>query len=298
MKKFFPFAHYLALILGAAAITLRLIMLLGGTDERDLYPANHPAWIALCLLAVAATVFFFLVSRHTEAKRSYRQNFPASLPGALGCLAGGAAIAATGLTELTDTLGLVLGITSVLGGGALIYGGWLRLKGRKTPFFVHMLPCLYFALRIFSMGRILGAEPEISRYLFRFLAALATLMAAYQLWGFDVGLGHRNKSLFWSLTATVLSMAAIPGSPDKLLYLGTALWLITNLCSLAPARRARRPIAVPTYEELQIHPVEAPVPTPEITPDEVEPQVEAKPEEMTAEEIIAWALEDLDKMTD
>ncbi len=296
MKKFFPFAHYLALILGAAAITLRLIMLLGGTDERDLYPVNHPAWIALCLLAVAATVFFLLVSRHTEAKRSYRQNFPASMPGALGCLAGGAAIAVTGVADLPDSLSFVTGASSLLAGAALLYGGWLRLKGRKAPFWVHMLPCLYFALRVFTMGRILGAEPEISRYLFRFLAVLAILMAAYQLWGFDVGLGHRNKSLFWSLTATFLSMAAIPGSPDRLLYLGASLWLITNLCSLAPARKVRRPIAVPTCEEIQIQPVEAPAPILEITPDEAEP--EKAPEEMTTDETIAWILEGLDNMTD
>ncbi len=267
-------AQYLAPILGAIAMVLRMLMLVTGTDDRGLYPHNHPAWILLCILTVAVAIFFFLLSRKTDARRSYRANFPASAAGAFGHLAAALTIGITSVLELRDNLGVPMGILGLCSSVTLALGGWLRLQGRKPDFYVHMLPCFYLVVRIFSLGRVLGAEPEISRYLFRILATLTCLVAAYQLWGFDVGLGNRNKSLFWSLTASFLCLAAAPGSPDSLLYMGLAVWLLTNLCTLAPRKK---------------HRAQAQKPLSTVRPT----TVPAEPADMDIDQLIAWALEDL-----
>ncbi len=265
-----PGVKYLAPILGAIAMVLRMLMLVSGTDDRGLYPHHHPAWILLCILSVAVTLFFFLLSRKTDARRPYRANFPASPTGAFGHLAAALAMGITSILEISENLGLLMCILGLGSSLALALGGWLRLRGRKPDFYVHMLPCFYLAVRIFSLGRVLGAEPEASRYLFRFLAVLACMVAAYQLWGFDVGLGNRNKSIFWSLTASFLCLAAVPGSPDGLLHVGLAVWLLTNLCDLAPRRkrRARKP---------------APLPQP----------IPPAPSDMDIDQLIAWVRENL-----
>ncbi len=271
MMYFLPGAKYLAPILGAIAMVLRMLMLLGGTDDRGLYPEFHPAWIALCILSLLVSAGFFLLSRSTDPRRAYRRNFPASVPGAFGHLAGAAGMAITAIIQWKAPIGPYLGILGILSALCLALGGWLRLQGKKPGFYVHMVPCLYFALRIFATGRMLGAEPELSRYLFSFLATLACMMASYHLWGFDVGLGNRHSSLFWSLSAAYLCMAAVPGGNDGILFIGTTIWLLTNLCTLTP-RKTRRPAPVR----------EAPIPAP------------AHPEEMDMDALIAWVKEDLD----
>ncbi len=273
MLPVLPGAKFLAPILGAIAILLRMLMLLTGPDDRGLYPTYHPAWVLLCVLAVLVVAFFFLLSRNTDTRRPYRVNFPPSTAGAFGHLAAALAIGITCIRELPENLGQLLGLLGILSAISLALGGWLRLTGRKPAFYVHMLPCFYLGVRLFALGKVVGAEPEASRYLFRFLAVLACLPATYQLWGFDVGMGNRNKSIFWSLTAAFLCLAAIPGSPDGLLHAGLALWLLTNLCDLAPRRRRRIP-AKKTTPTVQ--------PAPAATAD------------MDIDQLIAWVLEGLD----
>ncbi len=295
MRNALKNAHLIGLTCGAVGILLRLWMLLGGTDDRDLYPADHPAWILLCLVSLCAVIFFFLLSRHTEPRRSYKNNFPASGLGAAGYLAAATGIAVSGFAHFGDFLGNLTGIAAILSALALIFGGWQRLQGNRTTFLSHALPCLYLVLRVFTMGRILGAEPETSRYLFSFLATLASLLACYELWGFDVGLGHRNNSIFWSLTAAYLCLAAMPGDSDRLAYLGLALWFLSNLCNLKPLRRVKK--AAPAEPQPELLPQEDPLPAPAEEPLPPEPGIESAhaPGDMDTDALIAWLMEDLDE---
>ncbi len=239
MKKLFPYTPFLALLLSTAGTGCHLWLIANGTDERNLYPAFHISMVLLGILTAAALVLFWLLSRQTDAKRNYGHNFPASPLGAAGHLAAAVGILLTGLQQLTGGQALV-GILALLASLGLILGGYGRLQGRKPQILVHLLPCLYFALSLFTSGRVLGSEPELIRYLPGFLANVAAILACYQLWGFDggVNLGNRNKSLFWSLTAAYLCFVAVPGNDQWPLYLGVGLWFITNLCSLRPMRRS------------------------------------------------------------
>lgn len=260
MRKFLRYADVLVLFSGALGLLLRLILRMAGTDERGLYPANHPAWITLCILSVLFVGFLWLLTRDVGADQRYRRNFPASIPGAVGNLVGAVGLAVSAFSTynaqlqnqlvsnilLLNMLCFVLGL---LGAAGLAFAAFCRFTGKKPHFLCHALPAAFFTLRIFVLGQALGAEPEIHRFLFEMLSCLAMIPACYQLWGFDVDQGRRNKSLFWSLTAAYLSMVAIVGMENWLLYLCTAAWLMTNLCTLKYLPQRRRP-ATETAEEV------------------------------------------------
>ncbi len=243
MKKYLPFAHYIAAGLGGIALALRLWMLSGGTDDRGLYP-DHFTWPLVCIISLGAVVFFWLLSRQADPVRPYRENFPASILGAAGHLAAALALAITGLGLFGSAL--LSAILALLAAAALALGGYLRYLGKRPPCLVHAVPTAFFALQLFTLGKDVGAEPETHLFLFPFLATVALMLASYQLWGIDVKEGNRQKSLFWSLTAGYLCLVAIPSS--GLLYLGCGLWMLTNLCSLMPERQRREAPVEPAPE--------------------------------------------------
>jgi hypothetical protein len=114
------------------------------------------------------------------------------------------------------------------------------------------------------MGHTWGDEPEISRFLFAFLATAAAVPAFYQLWAFAVGLGKRASSLLCSLLAVYLCLVAAPGDANGLVYLAMAAFFFLNLCPKKPSPRRVVPVA----------PVEEPT---------VIPQEEKLPEQQDAE---------------
>ncbi len=247
MKKYLPHTHPLVLLAGILAMLLRYWNLSLRPDSRGLYPDNHISWLLLCLLTVVVVIWLLVLSRFVDPRRRYKENFPFSWAGLLGLLCGAMSILLTGLAHYQADLGFSGTLLGVLGVGSAVMLGmaiWLRYRGQRPLPMTFAVPCLYFAMRVFFTGKLLGAEPQTSRYLFEFFASVSLLPASYYLWGFDLDLGHRRASFFWSLTAAFLCMAATPGSDDWALYLSSAVLLLTNLCSLRPRRRPRKPSAV------------------------------------------------------
>ena len=246
MKKYLRYGDVLVLFAGAAGLLLRLFLIMGGTDERGLYPKFAPAWILLCLLSLAVVAAVYLLTKQAGDDTRYEINYPASVVGAVGN-----ALAAVGMfiTAIAmpngEMLNLLCCITGVAAAVALLGAAAFRFTGKKPHFLCHAAPAVFFALRLFLLGKDLGAEPELSRFLFEMLASLALVPACYQLWGFDVDLGHRSKSLFWMLTAAYLCIVAIVGMENWLLYLACAVWLLTNLCPL-------KFLVKPEEDELQV----------------------------------------------
>lgn len=251
------------LLCGGVAALLRLWMLSGGTDDRGLYPANHPGWVMACLLGVLAVVGFFLLSRQAQ---SHVPIYPLR---ALGNLAAAVGIALTALGDLatvSDKLGLICGYAGLASTLVLLLASCQQLFGKIPHFISHMLPCVYFALRSFLLGRVLGAEPELCRFLFELLAFLAMIPACYQLWGFDVDAGDAQKSTFWSMTAAFLCIAATAGSENAVLYASLAVFLLTNFPALQP-----QPAEAAEVTEA------------EVTEEEAQPESEPLPEETFAQ---------------
>ena len=65
-------------------------------------------------------------------------------------------------------------------------------------------------------------------------ASIALSLFAYYQTAFDVELGNRRMQLGMGLLGSFFCLAAAAGSEDRMLYLGGAVWMLTNLCSLTP----------------------------------------------------------------
>ncbi len=269
MRAYLKYANLLALGAGLVGALLSAWLFSSGTDDRGLYPANHPAWILLGILTVAAAAVFWLLSRQAGVSRSYRQNFPASLPAALGCLAGCGGLLSGGWNSLStgDPLGVLTGIMGILGGLCLLFAAVFRFRGQRPQLPVHCLPCFFFALQLFVLGQEFGSEPEMCRYLYRFWAVTAAVPACYCLWGFDVKLGKRPNCLFWCLLAGYCNVVAAVGSGQTWLHLGVAAWMLTAL-----PRLAYLPKSKPAPEPAPEAPVDEP---PTAAPTEAPPDADA-----------------------
>ena len=248
MKKYIRYADFITLLLGVGGLLLRLVHMLGGTDGRGLYPSDHPAWIGLWVLTALVAVGLFLLTRQAEPAAEYQRNYTASIPGAIGCAlaALGVANAALGSVgkEPLDLICTLLGIGAAVG---LAQAALARVQGKKPWDKGFFLLCAFWAGRAFLLGRQMGSEPELCRYLPQMLLCLAMIPACYQMWGFVADMGDRKKSLFWGLLAMYLCLVGIYGQ-DWLLHLTSAIWLMTNLCAMQviPAP------ATPIVEEAEV----------------------------------------------
>ncbi len=283
MRQYLRYLGNAVLLAGGAGFLLNLWLLLSGTDEKGLYSPGHPAWFFLCVLSILVLAFVWFLTRRVGVNRNYRGNFSPSLPGAVGSAAAAVGLVVSGIGFLTGGTGLLyafIGLLGILSGAGLGLAAVCRYSGRNIHFSLHMLPCLYFTLRAFILGRQFGSEPEAARYLFPMLASLALIPASYQLWAFDVNLGDRRKSLFWSLLAAYLCIVSIPMG-GELLYAAAAAWLLTNLCVLRYLRR--RPAAPPARPMTPAAPPSPFVPEPVPDAPEAPAEADASPAEASPE---------------
>lgn len=276
MKKYLRYSNVIALGSGVVGMALSAWLFSAGTDEKGLYPAKHPAWILLGILTAAVVILFWLLSRQTGTNRSYRQNFPASLPAACGFVAAAVGLLAGSFGALGSgkMLGLIAGAVGILGSMPLLWAAVCRWKGHRCKLAVHVLPCFFFALQLFVLGQEFGSEPETCRYLYRFWALVSMVPACYWLWSFDVNLGRRPDCIFWCLVAGYCNLVAVVGSDHKLLHIGMAVWMLTTLPKLQYLPKQSKPAAEP-----QTIPAEENTPTPDL--------IEAEQVSQPAEAVIA-----------
>ncbi len=247
MKKYLRYSNVIALGSGVVGMALSAWLFSAGTDEKGLYPAKHPAWILLGILTAAVVILFWLLSRQTGTNRSYRQNFPASLPAACGFVMAAIGLLSSGFSALESGkfLRMVAGALGILGSLPLFWAAFCRWKGQRCKLPVHILPCFFFALQLFVLGQTFGSEPEMYRYLYRFWALVSLVPACYWLWSFDVNLGRRPDCIFWCLVAGYCNLIAIIGSGHALLHLGMAVWMLTALPKLQYLPKQPKPAAEP-----------------------------------------------------
>ena len=257
MKKLLRFADIIILAAATLGMLMQLWILWGGTDDKGLYPAMHPGWIISWVLTFAALAFIWLVTRQVGNNQSYKANFPPSLSGALGFLAASIAVFWAGWQQLVDGilwLDTICGILGLLSGVGFLVAGYCRFFGKPAHFLCFMLPCFYFALHVFFLGREIGGEPEPVRYLFRFLATLSLIPASYQFWGFCVGSGIRSNCLFWCLLSGFLCIVSAPTGENGLIYLLLGILMLTNPCAMKYLPR-RKAIVLPAEPESEAEPV-------------------------------------------
>lgn len=268
MKKylhptFLPLLVPLAAVLGMA---LRLWTMGGGPDAAGLYPRQPLPWILLWLVTALTVACIYVLTRGLKNPGRYCDNYPASILGAAGCAAGGAGIlycAITALTAANLLLTTLSGWLGIVAGVCLVGTAVVRFKGTKPPFVLHLVPCLYFALRIFDCCRHWSNITQSGMFIFQFLASVCVMLATYQMCCFDVNLGNRRSSLLWSLSGVYFCALALPVGEDLWFYGGMMLWLMTNLCAVRPLK-VNKPAATEATAEAEAAPVATEEPVAEI----------------------------------
>lgn len=233
-----------ALIAGAAGMLARLGLYATGFDDRGLLVENHPLYILCWVIAAAAGVFLAVSLRKLDGSNSYRDNFPASATGAVGCFAAAGWLLINAFSLLDQATGKIDMVRVVLAFAAvpcLAFTGYCRLKGKRPSFLFHGVVCLYCAAELLLHCHAWSGNPQIPDYCFQLFACIFLTLTAYQHAAFDAGLGRRRMQVFCSLMAAMLCLISLAGPGESYFYFGGAVWSITNLCPFDPPARRHRP---------------------------------------------------------
>ncbi|MBR4290058.1 MAG: hypothetical protein IKT52_05390 [Oscillospiraceae bacterium] len=222
------------LILGSGilGLVLRIVFYATGVDGRGLLVSNHPAVIALWCLTAAVAAVLLVFSFKITGSAEYAEAYPVSIPAALGAFAAMTGMAfATGreFAEFSNRLNLIVWVLGICSMAAMGRVGLCRLTGKKPYFLLHVVVCIYFAMRMVSQYRAWSADPCLQDYCFYLCAYVALMLAAYHQAAFDAGVGKHRGLWFCSLAAVYLCCLSLKGSSDSLLLLGSAAWAFTNL---------------------------------------------------------------------
>lgn len=241
MKRFLnlPFAVFGAGLLG---LLLRFWLFTAGVDERGLLVPGHVAEILLWLLTVCVAVVLFVKTRHLIKAPKYSFNYPASIPGAVGAGLGAVGIllqAISGFSE-GDLLQILAGIVGILSAAGIGFVALCRWKGRPVSVVFHALACCYLMLHLVCLYRLWHGNTQLVDYGFRLFAVVCLMLSLYHRACFDAGMGKRRPLVFFHLAAVYFCLTTIYGSGSWLFYLFSALWMVTDLCSLTPIAEGRK----------------------------------------------------------
>lgn len=246
MKQHLKPASLPYLIAGAGILgaLLRVWLLTGGTDEKGLLKAGHPSQILLWILTATAILLLIWLTRDLVKAPKYSFNYPASLYGAVGAWIGAAGILLNTVEEMNRGGDLLLAINTVLGiasAAAIVYIGLCRRKGQPVSVLFHCLVCVYMMVHLVCLYRQWSSDPQLQDYCFQLLCVVCLVLSLFQRASFDAAMGNRRLLVLYHLGAVYFGLLAIPGSGSPFFYLGTGIWMLTDLCSLKPLVRVRRP---------------------------------------------------------
>ena len=227
---------FLAIGTGIAGAAFRVALYITGLDGKGLPIRGHWAGTALLLLTLAVFAWFSLRSRSLPDSGEYRDAYPASVAGGIGCLAAAMAFLLAGLPEsMVGSLKipeLILRYGSVF---SLSFLAMCRFTGRKPLFLFHGIVCLYLMLRLICLYRFWSPDPQLIDYGYYLGSYIAMILACYQLAAFDAGLGSHRKLWFWGLVSVYLCAVSLSGNQEPLFLLLCIIWIFTGLSRINPA---------------------------------------------------------------
>ena len=231
MKTDFKLSNLKYLILGAGVIGFFLQRMLyrTGMDEKGLLISGHWAQIALLVLSAAVLAAIY---RSTRALQTPKE-IPAavSISGGIGCLLGAAAL----FIKLPvppmgpDRLYVMEQYFSTAAQLIFCALAFFCFAGKKTPFPLHGILCLYLAVRAVGQYRFWSSVPQLMDYAFFLLAHVALMLSAYQLAAWNAGFGDLKKLWRWGLTALYLCCSCSCSPSNRIFLLLFGIWLFTSL---------------------------------------------------------------------
>lgn len=227
--------------LGLLALILRLALFRLGRDEKNLLISGHPLGLLVWAVTGAAVLLILFSVWRLYGSSRYDHNFSPSVPAAVGAFAlAGGIVVCVAFSSTGQRLDLLRNICGLLAAPALVWAGIRRYQGKRPFFLLHGLACLFLMLYTVSHYQPWSSRPQIQNWFFSMSGMLFLSLFAYYQTAFDVDMGKRRMQLASGLLAVFFCTAAMAGEPDVPLYLGGAVWALTNLCSLTPVRRRRK----------------------------------------------------------
>ena len=221
--KYIPALALCGGILGAG---LRLWLFATGLDAQGLIRTGHPADPLIFILTAVVLAGIYLCLPQADGAHHYKQQFPVSLPAAIGCWIAALGILITDFRELatlqdnTTVISFILGLAAV---AVLAMLGLCQLWGVRPSVLLHGCVTLYLMVHLVSQYRVWSAEPQLQSYGFQLLASVFLMLSCYQRTTLDDGCGSRRWYLFFHYGALFFCCLATIGG-NWLFYLSMVLW--------------------------------------------------------------------------
>lgn len=230
-------------VLGLAALVLRWQLYRTAVDEKGLLVRMHPLGLVLMALTAAVLLMIYVTVRKQEEAAVFTDSSPRSIPAALGHAVMAGIVLTTVLAGGPQTSGYLATVWECLGMAAfscLVLAGTDRLRGRKSFFLLHVVPCLFFVVHIVSHYQTWSGNPQMQDYVFALLGAMALMFFGFYTATMEAGCGSRRMLLGMGLAAIYLCLAETAHSAYPLLYLAGVIWVATDLHSLGIPETAEK----------------------------------------------------------
>jgi hypothetical protein len=191
--------------------------------------------VLLAVFSVLTAAVILLGSLNLTKTGTYEHSYPKSLFGAIGCLLAAVGMficAYNAMGSANRRLDTVTFIVGFIAAACMLATAYFRFSGKKCPFILHTVVAVYLALRTFNRCQMWSNEPQVGIFIWSFLASLSLMLAMYQRLTFDVDLGDRKNSVFWSLTSAYLCIVSMADQSQLLFFGCMTVWMLADLPSL------------------------------------------------------------------
>lgn len=230
---------FFTLSMGGIGLALHSWLFTGGLDEKGLLETGHIAGVLLFVLSAVVLALLFLTIRILRPVRRYCRLFPASVINAIGCALGAATLLYTSIAgfrsgaDIFSRLLLPLGVAAAI---ALAYIAVCRYQGRMPLFYLSCIPTVYMMLRLVSVCRVWGAEPQLLQFFFPLMASVFLLLTCYQYSALIVQAGSCSVFLFYNQAALFFCCISL-NTQWRIFFLGMAAWMAADMCTLHQPRK-------------------------------------------------------------
>lgn len=221
----------MTVLFGIAALAMRRALYATAVDVKGLLVRNQPLGIALTVLTLGVLIRIALAVRKKDG--DVCETHPsANLPAALGSVAAAAGIlvtAYTGGNPMSSPLENAWYVLGLAAAPCLLLAGVARLFGKQPIFLLHVTVCLFFVVHIVTRYQLWSANPQLQDYVFALLGAMALMFFGFYTAAREAECGNDRMKLGMGLAAIYLCLAELARSSCPALYLGGAIWVLTDL---------------------------------------------------------------------
>lgn len=224
----------LVLVLGVIGFGLRCALYSVAVDRKNLL-VPHPLGFALGVLTLAAMVLVITgVLRWNKDPLFSVWRSNRTLLAILAALGFGSVLLKGSFAA--SLLILVRNILAILSALSMASLPVLEKKGKKIPFPLYALPCLFFAVHMVSSYQLWSSNPQIQDYVFTLMANVGLMLYTYQKAAAAVGFRKEKRTLAIGLLTVYFCYTALSGTDFFVLFLCTGSWVLADLSRVFPEK--------------------------------------------------------------